>query len=195
MDTRRIFSLVCVVIAGFICCILMSDEINFADDVPASPDVTLQSDGAQPDNQKSVLHILANQSELSMLTNLLKKAGLNPVLEKVEYVTIAAPTNTAFDKWRAMIGDDAYNRIINDKAQLQKILEHHIILDKKSMAQMTNDETLPTLHGGGIEVHNSPGGIIRLNSNSNIIPQDSDIDTGKAIIHAVDEVILPAKFE
>lgn len=144
---------------------------------------------------KDVIHILANQKDLSTLSDLISRAGLHPILEKVDSVTIVAPTNEAFNRLRDMLGEDAYNRIIHDKAQLQKLLSHHIILNKESTDEMSTEDQIHTLEGTSIAIHKSPQGTLRLNGRASIIPQSSNIDASNAFIHSIDEVIIPDKLE
>lgn len=144
---------------------------------------------------KDVIHILANQKELSTLADLINKAGLHPILEKAESVTIVAPTNDAFNRLRDMLGEDAYNRIIHDKKQLQKLLSHHIIPNKESTDEMSTEDRINTLEGTPIGIHTSSQGTLRLNGRASIIPQSSNIDASNAFIHSIDEVIMPDKLE
>ena len=144
---------------------------------------------------KDVIHVLANQKDLSTLADLINKAGLHPILEKVGSVTIVAPTNDAFNRLRDMLGEDAYNRIIQDKSQLQKLLRNHIVLNKESTDEMSTEGQLDTLGGGSILVKKSPQGTVRLDGRASIIPQGSNIDAGKGVIHSIDEVMVPDKLE
>lgn len=153
------------------------------------------ADETEQIEQRDILHVLAGQKDLSKLVELINKAGLHSILEKAESVTLVAPTNDAFERLRTMLGDDAYNRIIHDRNQLQKILGHHIILNKESTDELSKDGALRTLSGTEISIKTSPQGILRIDDRATVIPVYSNIDAGTAFIHAIDEVILPDKFE
>jgi uncharacterized surface protein with fasciclin (FAS1) repeats len=146
------------------------------------------------DEKEDVIHVLAKQKDLSTLTELIEKAGLHPILEKASSATLMAPTNKAFEELRSMVGEDAYNRITHDAKALQKLLEHHIIPNKETTANISEANKLNTLEGTPITVKSSDG-TIRLDDSASIIPDRSDIDTGNVMIHSVDEVMMPPRLE
>ena len=157
--------------------------------------VKYQTDLAdEPDENRDIIHVLAKQKDLSTLVDLIKRAGLHPILEKASSATLMAPTNKAFEQLRSMVGDDAYDRIIHDAKSLQKLLEHHIIPNKESIENISTSNTLNTLEGTPITVK-STAGTIRLDDSASIIPGRSDIDTGNVMIHSVDEVMMPPRLE
>jgi len=163
---------------------LVHYQMNYAD-----------ADAVVVGNGKDVLHVLANQKDLTILSNLINTSGLHPILEKLDEVTIIAPTNQAFDRLRTMLGDDAYNRIIRDRRQLERLLKNHIILNKESIDEITKEGELNTFQGASIPVSKSDQGTVRFNGRASVIPTGSNISTDKGYIHTIDEVMVPDRLE
>lgn len=65
----------------------------------------------------------SNNPDLSTLVTAVKKAGLVDTLNNAKNLTVFAPTNDAFAK----IPQADLDKVLNDKAQLTKILTYHVV--------------------------------------------------------------------
>ncbi|WP_229899377.1 fasciclin domain-containing protein, partial [Streptomyces capoamus] len=71
---------------------------------------------------------------LSTLVTAVKKAGLVDTLNNAQNITVFAPTNDAFGK----IPKATLDKVLNDKAQLTKILTYHVVGQKLTPKDLEN---------------------------------------------------------
>lgn len=138
---------------------------------------------------------------LSTLVKALKFTGLAPVLDDPTLVaTIFAPTNDAFAALLKALdiknADDIFSE--DNKATLTDILKYHVIAGVAATSdQLTNGQVLPALlPGQSIKVDLSTPGAVKLVPNLNTAPvakvAKADIKACKAVVHVIDQVLLPA---
>lgn len=125
----------------------------------------------------------SNNPELSTLVTAVKKAGLVDTLNNAKDITVFAPTNDAFAK----IPKADLDKVLNDKAQLTKILTYHVVGKKVTPQQLENGsfETLEksklTTAGSGTEY--------KVNDTSNVVC--GNVPTANATVYIVDTVLMP----
>jgi uncharacterized surface protein with fasciclin (FAS1) repeats len=125
----------------------------------------------------------SHNPKLSTLVTAVKKAGLVDTLNNAENITVFAPTNDAFAK----IPKADLDEVLNDKAQLTKILTYHVVGQKLKPQQLENGsyETLEksklTTSGSGTEY--------KVNGASNVVC--GNVPTANATVHIVDTVLMP----
>ncbi|MBV1946183.1 fasciclin domain-containing protein, partial [Streptomyces sp. BV129] len=76
----------------------------------------------------------SNNPALSTLVTAVKKAGLVDTLNNAQNITVFAPTNDAFNK----IPKATLDKVLNDKAQLTKILTYHVVGKKLAPKDLEN---------------------------------------------------------
>lgn len=125
----------------------------------------------------------SNNPDLSTLVTAVKKAGLVDTLNNAKDLTVFAPTNDAFAK----IPKADLDKVLNDKAQLTKILTYHVVGQKLKPQQLENGsfETLEksklTTAGSGTEY--------KVNDTSNVVC--GNVPTANATVYIVDTVLMP----
>ncbi|MEU0337255.1 fasciclin domain-containing protein [Streptomyces sp. NPDC006193] len=121
---------------------------------------------------------------LSTLVTAVKKAGLVDTLNNAQDITVFAPTNDAFAK----IPKATLDKVLNDKAQLTKILTYHVV-GKKLMPKDLADGSFATLEKGKITTSGS-GESYTVNDSAKVVC--GNVKTANANVYIIDTVLMPA---
>ncbi|MZD04637.1 fasciclin domain-containing protein [Streptomyces sp. SID5785] len=127
----------------------------------------------------------SHNPDLSTLVTAVKKAGLVDTLNNAKNVTVFAPTNDAFKK----IPKADLDKVLNDKAQLTKILTYHVV-GEKVMKDKLADGSFKTLEGSKLTTSGS-GEAFKVNDSAKIVC--GDVPTSNATVHIIDTVLMPPK--
>ncbi|MEW2386756.1 fasciclin domain-containing protein [Streptomyces venezuelae] len=125
----------------------------------------------------------SNNPALSTLVTAVKKAGLVDTLNNAKDITVFAPTNDAFAK----IPKADLDKVLNDKAQLTKILTYHVVGqrlapdDLKSGSYETLEKSKLTTSGSGESY--------KVNDSANVVC--GNVKTANANVHIIDTVLMP----
>ncbi|MFI1678147.1 fasciclin domain-containing protein [Streptomyces sp. NPDC020607] len=125
----------------------------------------------------------SNNPDLSTLVTAVKKAGLVDTLNNAKDITVFAPTNDAFAK----IPKADLDKVLNDKAQLTKILTYHVVSrrlapeDLKSGSYDTLEKSKLTTSGSGESY--------QVNDSANVVC--GNVRTANADVHIIDTVLMP----
>ncbi|MFJ4709981.1 fasciclin domain-containing protein [Streptomyces anulatus] len=133
--------------------------------------------------QDPVATAASNNPELSTLVSAVKKAGLVDTLNNAKDITVFAPTNAAFEK----IPQADLEALLNDKAELTKVLTYHVVGEKVTTQQM-EDGAFKTLEGSDLTTKGS-GTEFTVNDSSKIVC--GDVPTANATVNLVDTVLMP----
>ncbi|MBO1332589.1 fasciclin domain-containing protein [Streptomyces sp. VRA16 Mangrove soil] len=125
----------------------------------------------------------SHNPDLSTLVTAVKKAGLVDTLNNAKDITVFAPTNEAFAK----IPKADLDKVLNDKAQLTKILTYHVVGQKVTQDKLA-DGSFRTLEGGKLTTSGS-GEKFKVNDSANIVC--GDVQTSNATVHIIDSVLMP----
>ncbi|MBO0517386.1 fasciclin domain-containing protein, partial [Streptomyces beijiangensis] len=125
----------------------------------------------------------SNNPALSTLVAAVKKAGLVDTLNNAQNITVFAPTNDAFAK----IPKADLDKVLNDKAQLTKILTYHVVGQKLTPKQLENG-TFTTLEKSSLTTSGS-GTTYKVNDTSNVVC--GNVPTANATVYIVDTVLMP----
>ncbi|MEU5288317.1 fasciclin domain-containing protein [Streptomyces sp. NPDC020755] len=125
----------------------------------------------------------SNNPELSTLVSAVKKAGLVDTLNNAKNITVFAPTNAAFEK----IPQADLEALLNDKAELTKVLTYHVVGEKVTTQQM-EDGAFKTLEGSDLMTKGS-GTEFTVNDSSKIVC--GNVPTANATVNLVDTVLMP----
>ncbi|KAG2427846.1 hypothetical protein HXX76_012167 [Chlamydomonas incerta] len=108
--------------------------------------------------------------------------------------TILAPSNDAFARTLASLNVTAA-QLLADKDNLRRILNAHIIPNAAVFStQLTNNQTVNTTGGALLNVAIS-NGVVRFNaakSSAKVVAADVSVGNGRAVVHVIDRVLLPA---
>jgi uncharacterized surface protein with fasciclin (FAS1) repeats len=138
---------------------------------------------SQPHEAKltDIVHTAQHAKQFNTLLAALDAADLADALRGPGPFTVFAPTDKAF----AALPDGTVESLLKpeNKATLQAILKYHVVAGKVMSTDLIRYNNAKTLHGGKVNL------TLRVNNARVIKP---DIKTTNGVIHAVDQVILPA---
>lgn len=125
----------------------------------------------------------SNNPALSTLVTAVKKAGLVDTLNNAQDITVFAPTNDAFAK----IPKATLDKVLNDKAELTKILTYHVV-GKKLAPQDLENGSFDTLEKSKITTSGS-GESYTVDDSAKVVC--GDVKTANANVYIVDTVLMP----
>ncbi|NEB74322.1 fasciclin domain-containing protein [Streptomyces sp. SID14478] len=120
---------------------------------------------------------------LSTLVTAVKKAGLVDTLNNAKNITVFAPTNDAFAK----IPKADLDKVLNDKAQLTKILTYHVVGQKLAPKDLSNG-SFDTLEKSKLTTSGS-GESYKVNDTANVVC--GNVKTANANVYIIDSVLMP----
>ncbi|MCG7206548.1 fasciclin domain-containing protein [Streptomyces arenae] len=125
----------------------------------------------------------SNNPALSTLVTAVKKAGLVDTLNNAQNITVFAPTNDAFNK----IPKAALDKVLNDKAQLTKILTYHVVGQKLTPTDLQNG-SFDTLEKSKVTTSGS-GESYTVNDSAKVVC--GNVKTANANVYIIDTVLMP----
>lgn len=165
--------------------------IAFGDEPALEPEPAPEP-GPDDEGELSVAAVALSEPDLSLLVEALSAADLVDALSDPESVlTVLAPVNSAFTSLLDSLDLDDLSAIPLDL--LTMVLEYHVIAGAALEAsQLTDGETLTPINGVPLEVElTDDGGVkfVGLGTSANVLIPN--IKAGKAVIHVIDDVLLP----
>ncbi|MFE3033450.1 fasciclin domain-containing protein [Streptomyces canus] len=133
--------------------------------------------------QDPVATAASNNLALSTLVAAVKKAGLVDTLNNAENITVFAPTNDAFAK----IPKATLDKVLNDKAQLTKILTYHVVGQKLTPKDLENG-SFDTLEKSKLTTSGS-GESYTVNDSAKVVC--GNVKTANANVYIIDSVLMP----
>ncbi|WP_262059495.1 fasciclin domain-containing protein [Streptomyces sp. STR69] len=134
--------------------------------------------------QDPVATAASNNPALSTLVAAVKKAGLVDTLNNAQDITVFAPTNDAFAK----IPKATLDKVLNDKAQLTKILTYHVVGQKLAPKDLENG-SFDTLEKSKLTTSGS-GESYTVNDSAKVVC--GNVRTANANVYIIDTVLMPA---
>jgi len=132
---------------------------------------------------QTLAQTIANNTNLTNFTNLLKKANLTNVLNGPGNYTVFAPDNTAFSK----VDASTLARWQNNTTELQNVLYYHIVPTKFLSNNFTGSGTLDTVNGYSLP-YSVNGTTLKVD---NATVTKADINATNGVIHVIDSVMIP----
>ncbi|MEU9661611.1 fasciclin domain-containing protein [Streptomyces chartreusis] len=126
----------------------------------------------------------SNNPALSTLVTAVKKAGLVDTLNNAQNITVFAPTNDAFAK----IPKATLDKVLNDKAQLTKILTYHVVGQKLTPKNLENG-SFATLEKSKLTTTGS-GESYTVNDSAKVVC--GNVKTANANVYIIDSVLMPS---
>ncbi|MEU0645525.1 fasciclin domain-containing protein [Streptomyces umbrinus] len=133
--------------------------------------------------QDPVATAASNNPALSTLVTAVKKAGLVDTLNSARNITVFAPTNDAFAK----IPKATLDKVLNDKAQLTKILTYHVVGQKLAPKDLENG-SFDTLEKSKLTTSGS-GESYTVNDSAKVVC--GNVKTANANVYIIDTVLMP----
>ncbi|MEU3030142.1 fasciclin domain-containing protein [Streptomyces incarnatus] len=125
----------------------------------------------------------SNNPALSTLVTAVKKAGLVDTLNNAQNITVFAPTNDAFAK----IPKATLDKVLNDKAQLTKILTYHVVGQKLTPKDLVNG-SFDTLEKSKVTTTGS-GESYMVDGSAKVVC--GNVRTANANVYIIDTVLMP----
>jgi uncharacterized surface protein with fasciclin (FAS1) repeats len=120
---------------------------------------------------------------LSTLVTAVKKAGLVDTLNSAANITVFAPDNAAFAK----LPKATLTKILNNKAELTKILTYHVASGRQTPADLAAGMGLKTLEGGMV-TPSLANGTYMVNKASVVC---GNVQTANATVYIISSVLTP----
>ncbi|MEE1802514.1 fasciclin domain-containing protein [Streptomyces sp. JV176] len=151
---------------------------------PACSSLPRRGEGSLRAMARERLAIAASHNpDLSVLVSAARKAGLVRTLNNGARLTLFAPTNEAFAK----IPKPQRDRLLNDRAQLEKVLKYHVVNRRITPRQLPHG-TFRTLEGAPLTTSGS-GRNFKVNGTAKIVC--GNIRTANATVYLIDTVLMP----
>ncbi|MFY4722754.1 fasciclin domain-containing protein [Streptomyces sp. LaBMicrA B280] len=125
----------------------------------------------------------SNNPALSTLVTAVKKAGLVDTLNNARNITVFAPTDDAFAK----IPKATLDKVLNDKAQLTKILTYHVVGQKLTPKDLENG-AFDTLEKSKVTTTGS-GESYTVDGAAKVVC--GNVRTANANVYIIDTVLMP----
>ena len=120
---------------------------------------------------------------LSTLVTAVKKAGLVDTLNSAANITVFAPDNAAFAK----LPKATLTKILDNKAELTKILTYHVASGRQTPADLAMGTGLKTLEGGMV-TPSLANGTYMVNQASVVC---GNVQTANATVYIINSVLTP----
>jgi transforming growth factor-beta-induced protein len=133
--------------------------------------------------QTNIVELAKSQPDLSTLVSALIAGGLTDTLSGTGPFTVFAPTNEAFAK----IEPKALQALLQNKQQLYKVLEYHVIAANFRMRELMAVKVAKTLAGDSVQV-SDPDGTIKVNQAKVLT---ADVAASNGFVHIIDSVLMP----
>jgi len=152
--------------------------------VPTSGDGSFSSMSTAP-----VATAASTNPVLTTLVKAVTEAGLGDTLNGAKDITVLAPADPAF----AGVPADALNALLADKAQLTKVLTHHVIDGRLTPEQLAGTHT--TLNGDQVTITGS-GEDFSIAGDGTVVKMDAkvicgNVQTANATVYIIDQVLAP----
>lgn len=138
------------------------------------------------ESQKDVVKVAVGSKDHTTLVAALKQAELVTSLSNAGPFTVFAPTNAAFDKLPAGTVDGLMKD--DKKADLQNILQYHVMTSALKAEFFTDGMTLGMVNGDNITFSVKDGKVM-INGTATIV---ASIPASNGMIHVIDAVLLPS---
>jgi transforming growth factor-beta-induced protein len=132
---------------------------------------------------QTIAQIAENNTNLTTLVSLLKKANLTSVLSGPGNFTVFAPDNAAFAKVNA----STLANLQNNSTALQSLLLYHVVPTKLLKSNFTGSGTLTTVNG--LSLPYSVNGTTLMVGNATVTK--ADINATNGVIDVINGVLIP----
>lgn len=134
-------------------------------------------------NASTVMDIIENSDDHTVLTVALAETGLNEVLRGEGPFTVFAPTDSAI----ISLPDDLLNGILGDSSLLTQLLLYHVVNGEARSTDLSDGQSIRTVLGQDIVVTINNDGVFINNAKVSI----ADITADNGVVHVLDAVLIP----
>jgi uncharacterized surface protein with fasciclin (FAS1) repeats len=172
---NALFSVVAIMALGLV-------AVGCSDDDDNNPMTS-----TKPEPTLDIVETAAAAGNFNTLLAAAQAADLVDALKSEGPLTVFAPTDDAF----AALPEGTVEALLQDPETLASILTYHVVPGEVRAAQVVNISSAETLNGASITITVTEDGKVMID-NATVIA--TDIETTNGIIHVIDAVILPGKF-
>ncbi len=139
---------------------------------------------APPAPSNTVVDVIVNSENHNTLEAAVVAAGLVETLNGAGPFTIFAPTDAAF----AALPAGTVETLLKDPSgDLTKILLYHAVGAKARSTDLSNGQSIATIHGASVTVTINTDGVFINNAKVTV----ADVETTNGVVHVIDAVLLP----
>lgn len=131
----------------------------------------------------TVMDIIENSDDHTILTVALAETGLNEVLRGEGPFTVFAPTDNAI----ITLPSDLLNFILGDSSLLTQLLLYHVVEGEARSTDLSNGQSIRTVLGQDIAVTINNDGVFINNAKVTL----ADITADNGVVHVLDAVLIP----
>ncbi len=131
----------------------------------------------------SVMDIIANSADHSLLTAAINVAGLGSTLDNEGPFTVFAPTDAAFEA----LPDGVLDALLEDIPSLTDILTYHVVEGTALSSDLSDQQEIITLNGETVTVTINSEGVFINDAQVTV----ADIIADNGVVHVIDAVLLP----
>lgn len=182
MKKSLIFMLLCLGLAGFVAC--TQDAPASGGATASAPDLSGQSGVSDDVSQKDIVKVAVGSKDHTTLVAAVKAAELVDALSNVGPLTVFAPTNAAFEALPAGTVEGLLKP--EKKADLQNILQYHVLTSSLKADFFRDGQTLGTVAGPALTFHVKDGKVMV--NDATII---ASVPASNGMVHVIDKVLLP----
>ncbi len=141
---------------------------------------------AKVDDGGDIMHTVKQNDETGTFCHLVDWAGLNGKLASQGAITILAPSDAAWDTFKSQ-HPHLYNRAMNDRAVLDKILLYHVMNTANKTSDFMDRTDLDTMEGDKIHVDVGSGGPML----DNCARVGGGMMASNGVVHVINHVLIP----
>ncbi|MCC9135102.1 fasciclin domain-containing protein [Pontibacter silvestris] len=139
--------------------------------------------------QYDVMSLIKSSPNLSTFVKLIEQADMVDDLQRVDKLTLFAPTNEAFSK----IPEEKLESFLmpENKALLYRVLQAHVLPSDVSSAQLEDNTRIQMSEDSYIPVERRLNGSVTTVGGAQVVKNDIEASNGR--IHVIDAVIMPTE--
>lgn len=182
-NLMAIISVIVVVAIGAIIAIILSNRTQTTQSTPNTE--IMEETNTQP----NIVELAQGNSNLSTLVAAVTAGDLGAALSDTNAsLTVFAPTNAAFADIQSTVDTLLQSE---NKAQLQNVLQYHVVSSKVLSSDLVDGQVVTTLAGETLKVRIINGEVYI--NNSKVV--SADVMASNGVVHVIDSVLVPGSFE
>lgn len=136
----------------------------------------------------NIVQLAQGSNDLSTLVAAVSAADLAGALSAEGNFTVFAPTNSAFSAIQSTVDTLL---MPENKAQLQSVLQYHVVPTRALSSDLTDGQVITTLGGETLKVR-IVNDIVFVN-NAQVIT--ANVEATNGVVHIIDQVLVPGSFK
>lgn len=151
------------------------------------------ADNGDQEPERTIFETIDQSEGFEEVAERVSEAGMQELLDESEDITFFPPENEAFDR----LDPEVMELLDEEENAWLEVMRYHLVGDDFELSELINMIRVETLHGGQIFVTTFQEGQfteeVLINNNAQVF--QFDVRATNGVMHAVDEVLLPDRFE